>query len=45
MYMHVVLGSLLLKRNSLHIALYFETTLCITITYYFEVKVTNNILY
>ena len=43
--MLAVLGLLLLKSNSLHITLYFETTLCITVTYYFEVKVNSNILY
>ena len=40
-----MLGSLLLKSNSLHITLYFEATLCITVTYYCEIKVTSNILY
>ena len=40
-----VLGSLLLKSNSLHITPYFEATLCITVTYYLEIKVTSNILY
>ena len=40
-----VLGLLLLKSSSLHIALYFEATLCITVTYYFKIKVTSNILY
>ena len=39
-----VLGSLLLKSNSLHITLYFEESLCITVTYYLEIKVTSNIL-
>jgi len=39
-----VLGSLLLKSNSLHITLYFEETLCITVTYYLVIKVTSNIL-
>ena len=39
-----VLGSLLLKSNSLHITLYFEEGLCITVTYYLEIKVTSNIL-
>ena len=39
-----VLGSLLLKSNSLHIILYFEESLCITVTYYLEIKVTSNIL-
>ena len=38
-----MLGSLFLS-NSLHIKLYFEATLCITVTYYFEIKVTSNIL-
>ena len=37
-------GSLLLKSNSLHITLYFEEGLCITVTYYLEIKVTSNIL-
>ena len=40
-----VLGSLLLKSNLLHITPYFEATLCITVTYYLEIKVTSNILY
>ena len=35
-----VLGSLLFKSNSLHITLYFEDDLCITVTYYLETKVT-----
>ena len=35
-----VLGSLLFKSNSLHITLYFEDNLCITVTYYLETKVT-----
>ena len=39
-----VLGSLLLKSNSLHITLYFVESLCITVTYYLEIKVTSNIL-
>ena len=39
-----VLGSLLLKSNSLHITLYFEEGLYITVTYYLEIKVTSNIL-
>ena len=34
---------LLLKSNSLHITLYFEG-LCITVTYYLEIKVTSNVL-
>ena len=38
-----MLGSLLLKSNSLHITLYFEEGLCITVTYYLEIKVTSNI--
>ena len=41
----IVLGLLLLKGNSLHITLCFEATLCITVTYFFEIKVTSNILY
>ena len=32
---------LLLKSNSLHITLYFEETLCVTVTYYLEIKVTT----
>ena len=43
-YILTVLGSLLLKSNSLHITLYFEESLCITVTYYLEIKVTSNIL-
>ena len=39
-----MLGLLLLKSNSLHITLYFEETLCITVTYYLVIKVTSNIL-
>ena len=39
-----VLGSLLLKSNSLHITLYFDKSFCITVTYYLKIKVTNNIL-
>ena len=39
-----LLGLLLLKSNSLHIILYFEESLCITVTYYLEIKVTSNIL-
>ena len=35
-----VLGSLLFKTNSLHITLYFEESLYITVTYYLEIKVT-----
>ena len=41
---YAVLGSLLLKSNSLHITLYFVENLCITVTYYLEIKVTSNIL-
>ena len=37
---HTELGSLLFKSNSLHITLYFEDDLCITVTYYLETKVT-----
>ena len=40
-----MLGSLLLKSTLLHITLYFEATLYITVTYYCEIKVTSNILY
>ena len=36
-----MLGSLLFKSNSLRITLYFEATLCITDTYYSEIKVTS----
>ena len=43
-YQRPVLGSLLLKSNSLHITLYFVESLCITVTYYLEIKVTSNIL-
>ena len=43
-YLSTVLGSLLLKSNSLHITLYFVESLCITVTYYLEIKVTSNIL-
>jgi len=39
-----VLRSLLLKSNLLHITLYFEESLYITVTYYLEMKVTSNIL-
>ena len=39
-----VLGLLLLKSNSLQITLYFEEGLCITVTYYLDIKVTSNIL-
>ena len=36
---------LLFWKNSLHITLYFEEGLCITVKYYLEeIKVTNNIL-
>ena len=40
-----VQGSLLQKSNSLHITLHFEATLCIAVTYYFEIKVTSNMFY
>ena len=39
------LGSLLLKSILLHITLYFEAALCITVTYYLEIKVTIVIYY
>ena len=39
--LYPVLGSLLLKSNSLHITLYFVESLCITVTYYLEIKVTS----
>ena len=39
-YSTVSAGVVILKSNLLHITLYFEATLCITVTYYFEIKVT-----
>ena len=46
MCVYAVLELILLKSNPLqHIIIYFEETLCITVTYYLEIKVTNNILY
>ena len=45
-YIHtyIVLGSVLSKSNSLHFTLYFESTLYITVTNLFEIKVNSNIL-
>ena len=39
-----MLGSSFLKGNSIHLTLYSEEGLCITVTYYLEIKVTSNIL-
>ena len=39
-----VLTSSLLKSNLVHITLYFEESLCITVTYYLEIRVTGSIL-
>ena len=39
-WLFAVLGSLLFKSNQLHITLYFEDDLYITVAYYLETKVT-----
>ena len=45
MYIIHNVGVVTFKSNSLHVTLYFEKTLCITVIYfYLEIKVTSNIL-
>ena len=39
--LYAVLQSLLLKSNLLHITIYFEEGLCITVIYYLDIKIAS----